>query len=160
MGVSNSFFVELPAYISFRGEDVVVRIHEYVLLVALAFVCLEPRRHTCLILFRGLGRIARRIELVGVVPVPGDTFGNYIRLLRVLLVELLRRTTFHEIIGSRRVHADGVLVAVPKMSLLEFEVALEPGVRQVVAEGVRLHKKVLVLEVRRDSRGSYGCDTY
>ena len=70
---------------------------------------------------------------MGIVPVPRDTFCDDIRLLSVFSVELLRRSTLHKIIGSRRVHADGVLVPVPKVLFLEFEVGLEPGVGQVVA---------------------------
>ena len=88
---------------------------------------------------------------MSVVPIAHDTFCHYIRLLSVFSVELLRRATFHKIIGSRRIDPNRVLVAIPKMSLLKFKIALEPGVRQVVAEGVRLDEEVLVLEVRRDS---------
>ena len=63
---------------------------------------------------------------MSVVPVAHDALRDHIRLLSVLLVELLRRATFHEIIGGRRINPNRVLVAVAKVLFLEFEIGLEP----------------------------------
>ena len=90
---------------------------------------------------------------MSVVPVSHDTFGNHIRLLRVLLVEFLCGSTLSKVIGRRRVHADGVLVAVAKVLFLELEIALEPGIGQVVACVERSRRETAVATRRRvDSR--------